>query len=292
MENQPTVHHSTFDSTPTISILGCGWLGLPLAKALRAQNYLVKGSTTQTEKLETLAQAGILPFLLRFNPAPEGDDLVEFLRAKVLIISLTPQVQKRGNAFHPQQIKYLLQALQNSSLQHIIYLSSTSVYPELNREVFENELLSPQEDLNLALLEAEKMLQSWQNCKLTILRCGGLMGYDRIPAKYFAGKTGLKTGKIPVNYVHRDDVVQIISEIIKQNLWNEVFNVVAPEHPIRAAVYAQNVLEFGYEAPQFIDNEEFSFKIVNSDKLIQRLNYQFKYPNPLAFRYNQGKKYK
>jgi nucleoside-diphosphate-sugar epimerase len=274
-------------SSSMVSILGCGWLGLPLAKELIAQNYAVKGSTTQTEKLETLAQAGILPFLLRLMPAPEGDDLGSFLEAKVLIISLTPQVQKRGNDFHPQQINHLRQAIEKSLIEKIIYLSSTSIYPEANREVFENEAINPQDDINLALYEAEKMVQNFPSCSTTILRCGGLMGYERIPAKYFAGKTGLKTGKIPVNYVHRDDVVQIIIEIIKQNIWNEIFNIVAPQHPIREAVYAQNVLEFGYEAPQFVDNEQFNFKIVNSDKLIQRLNYQFKYPNPLSFRYNQ-----
>ena len=38
----------------TITILGCGWLGLPLAKALVKAGYQVKGSTTREENLETL----------------------------------------------------------------------------------------------------------------------------------------------------------------------------------------------------------------------------------------------
>ncbi|MCU0446992.1 MAG: NAD(P)H-binding protein [Microscillaceae bacterium] len=270
---------------PTVSILGCGWLGLPLGNELIAQNYAVKGSTTRPEKLETLAQAGILPYHLHFAPAPQGDDLADFLQAKVLIISLTPQVAKRGNDFHPAQIRHLCQALANSPIEQIIYLSSTSIYPEVNRQVFENEVINPQDDINLALYQAENILQNLSHCSVVILRCGGLMGYDRIPAKYFAGKKGLTTGKIPVNYVHRDDVIQIISSIIRQNTNNEVFNVVAPQHPPRAEVYAQNVADFGYAAPEFVDNEDFNFKIVNSDKLIQRLNYTFQYPNPLAFRY-------
>lgn len=34
---------------PTVSILGCGWLGLPLAEQLLAEGYSVKGSTTRAE---------------------------------------------------------------------------------------------------------------------------------------------------------------------------------------------------------------------------------------------------
>ena len=37
-----------------IGIIGCGWLGLPLAKEFISNNYKVKGSTTTKEKLETL----------------------------------------------------------------------------------------------------------------------------------------------------------------------------------------------------------------------------------------------
>ena len=39
-----------------IGIIGCGWLGLPLAKEFVSNNYKVKGSTTTKEKLEILKQ--------------------------------------------------------------------------------------------------------------------------------------------------------------------------------------------------------------------------------------------
>ena len=38
----------------TISILGCGWLGHPLAKFLISENFIVKGSTTTISKLISL----------------------------------------------------------------------------------------------------------------------------------------------------------------------------------------------------------------------------------------------
>ena len=44
-----------------IGILGCGWFGFALAKALLAKDYLVKGTTTSEDKLATLKKAGIEP---------------------------------------------------------------------------------------------------------------------------------------------------------------------------------------------------------------------------------------
>ena len=38
----------------SISILGCGWLGLPLARQLIKLGYSVKGSTTSPEKIQIL----------------------------------------------------------------------------------------------------------------------------------------------------------------------------------------------------------------------------------------------
>lgn len=51
----------------TISILGCGWFGLALAKKLIGLNYSVKGSTTSQEKLAILQAENIQPFLVNFT---------------------------------------------------------------------------------------------------------------------------------------------------------------------------------------------------------------------------------
>jgi len=53
-----------------ISILGCGWLGLQLAKRLRELDITstIKGSTTSSEKLETFKNEGIQAFNFNLNP--------------------------------------------------------------------------------------------------------------------------------------------------------------------------------------------------------------------------------
>ena len=309
-----------------ISILGCGWLGLPLGKYLVEKGHFVKGSTTSKSKIALLSEVGIEPFLLRLSPqievpqlplsvspqttmtdfppplfvSPQTTSMYDassvgtqitaattatatmkaFLNSEVLIICIPPRAGKYGEDFHVQQIESLLGYLLSSTIKSIIYTSSTSVYPDLNREVTEDDEVIE----NHALIKVENLLKNLLR-NVTILRCGGLMGEERIPAKYFAGKT-INTGKIPVNYVHQEDVIRIIKMILEQGFWNETFNVVSPKHPIREEIYLKNCEEFGYEKPIFeAPSEEIPFKIISPQKLILRTGYKFIYDNPLNFKY-------
>ncbi|MFT4031113.1 MAG: SDR family NAD(P)-dependent oxidoreductase [Siphonobacter sp.] len=260
-----------------ISIIGCGWLGLPLGEYLVLKGYDVTGTTTSPEKLSTLKQVGINPILLSFNPAPEGD-LSGLLDAEVLIITIPPRAGKQGDPFYPKQFQYLLSML-STYKGHVIHISSTSVYKDTNGSVTETDAV----DVHHPIVQAEQVLKN-SSLPLTILRCGGLLGYDRIPGKYFIGKT-VNTGQIPVNFIHRNDVVEIILEVIRQNRWNETYNVVAPEHPVRKDVYLQNANVHGWAAPAFAEPAEpIPFKVISPEKLINQLHYSFLYPDPLYFK--------
>lgn len=269
----------------TISIVGCGWLGLPLGKYLSEKNYLVKGSSTHTEKLEILQENGIEPFLLRLNPQLECEYVDKFLDSDVLIINIPPRISLQKTDAHVEQVASLLQAVKNSPVKNIIYISSTSVYPELNREVTEEDVSTPEQSASPTMVKAENLLKAFSG-NVTILRSAGLMGYDRIPAKYFAGWKGLTTGDIPVNYIHRDDVIRIIETIIEKDIWDETFNIVSPIHPIRKDIYAQNCEELGFEMPEFVDSPTPQpYKIINGDKWLEKSAYHYLFKNPLDYFY-------
>jgi nucleoside-diphosphate-sugar epimerase len=265
----------------TVAILGCGWLGLPLGAELARRGYRVRGSSTRAERLPDLAQVGIAPYLLRFTPRPEGD-LAGFLAdANVLVVSLPPRAGQQGDAFHPQQIAALAEMLAVGSGQRtIVYLSSTSVYPDSGGEISEAAAVLE----NHPLIQAENTLKQ-TGLPLTVVRFGGLMGDDRIPGKYFIGKT-VTTGDVPVNFIHRDDAVGVLCEIIRQRVWDETFNAVAPEHPLRREIYPKNAANFGWEAPRFeTPASPEPFKVISPAKLVDRLGYRFAFPDPLTFRY-------
>lgn len=268
-----------------ISILGCGWLGLPLGEALVRQGHKVKGSTTKAEKLRELRQVGIEPLWLQLTPEPKGIGWDYLLDCDVLIINIPPRLERAGVDFHPAQMRYLLELLKNSAVKQVVYVSSTSVYPELNLEVKEEDVTHPSQSAAPALVEVEQLIQSLPQSWL-ILRCGGLMGYERIPAKYVSGKKDLTTGDVPVNYIHRDDVVGVINSFIQDQVgWNETYSVVAPLHPTRREVYLASCTPFGYQPPTFKSTTDNPFKIILSQKLIKALGYRFVYPNPLGFYY-------
>ena len=275
----------------SISILGCGWLGLPLGKYFLDKGYAVKGSTTKEEKLPILIGNGIEAFCIQVNPQVVGENVDNFLNSETLLINIPPRISHQKVDAHVKQISNLLTHVKLSSIKNIIYISSTSVYPELNREVFEEDVITTEESASPTMIKAEKLLIAlWKetSVNLTILRCGGLMGYDRIPAKYFSGLKGLTTGDIQVNYVHRDDVIKIIETIIENNIWNETFNIVSPIHPTRKEIYAKNCEELGYEMPEFVDSAEPQpFKIISPKKWLECSKYKFIYENPLDYYYKR-----
>lgn len=265
----------------TISILGCGWLGAPLAYRLLQEGYTVKGSTTRAEKLPSLKDIGIAPYLISLDPSLNGQKKEEFLKADVLIIAIPPQVHKHGADYHPRQIAEILKALESHPQLRVLYTSSTSVYPNQGMDLPEVAATPAAEGANQTLLQAEALLQQALAKRLTILRCGGLMGYDRISGKW---SKGAEVADTPVNYLHRDDAVEIILQLIRQEKWGKIYNAVSPEHPSRAAIYQKNAAAFGW--PAATTTEASQHKTISPAKLQEELGYRFIYPNPLDFSYS------
>ncbi len=272
-----------------ISVLGCGWLGLPLAERLMAEGYTVKGSTTTIEKLPILLAKGIQPYHIQLRPHTEGD-LNGLLQSTILIIDIPPRASVQGDAFHPAQVQAIADAVRNSSVDWVIYVSSTSVYPELGKIAREEDVTIPADSASPngspgRIVEAEQIIQNLApHRKTTILRCAGLMGYDRIPGKYVAGRS-VDSGAVPVNYIHRDDAVALITAVIANKLTG-VYNIVAPKHPTREAVYRKSCAQFGYALPDFIEPaNNLPFKVISGEKLTGQFGYQFRYDDPLDFFY-------
>jgi len=267
----------------TITILGCGWLGLPLAQTLAKEGYSVKGSTTREERLETLHDAGVEPWLVRLDPEVNGDDIVAFLQSDTLIVNIPPLRRDDIVEYHIEQFSSLIDALGQSPVRSVLLVSSTSVYPALNREVTEEDAVDPESLAGQALLLVEEMLMQESAFQTTVLRFGGLIGYDRNPAKYLATMAEIAHPDQPMNLIHRDDCIRIITEIIRLKQWGEVFNACSPLHPLRKEYYGRAAEIAGLPAiPLSQSVETAPYKVVNSEKLISALHYHFLYPDPVV----------
>ena len=110
-----------------ISILGCGWLGLPLAKSLIEKGFSIKGSTTSEEKLQVLQNAGIQPFLISIKFDKVVGDVVNFLNeSDILIIDIPPDLRSGNTESFIEKMKQSIPFLEKSSIKKIIFVSPTS----------------------------------------------------------------------------------------------------------------------------------------------------------------------
>ncbi|OIV42345.1 SDR family oxidoreductase [Flavobacterium johnsoniae] len=273
-----------------ISILGCGWLGFPLAKRLIEKGYTVKGSTTSENKLSILENAGINPFLVILSEVEESiesenvlESINDFLNnSEILIIDIPPKL--RGNnadssgssrKVFVEKIQNLIPFIEKSNVKKVLFVSSTSVYGDENEIITEETNPNPETESGKQLLLAEAILQKNKNFETTILRFGGLIGEDRHPVKFLAGKENLENPDAPVNLIHQNDCISIIEEIITQSKWNIVFNAVAPFHPTREEYYTQKAKEQNLVVPKFSSEKSNIKKTISSDKIQNVLNYKF-----------------
>ena len=252
--------------TQRISILGCGWLGLPLAFELTQKGYITKGSTTSDSKVEILKSKGIISFII--NIGKREYNFADFLDTEVLIISIPSK--------KIEDFKYLINQIETSDIKKVIFISSTSVYPFTNQMVTEDTPIK-----QTSLSEIELLFKSNLIFNSTIIRFGGLFGYDRKPGKFIQIDKKIKNPEGYVNLIHRDDCIQIIESIIQNDIWNETFNACADTHPKRKDFYKKEMIKIGRAEPILDENSQNHYKIVSSEKIKTMLNYSFKYSDLL-----------
>ncbi len=255
----------------TISILGCGWFGLPFAKALVAKGYQVKGSSTSLAKAEDLTKAGILPFLINLNTV---DDLSnDFFETDVLFVAVPPRAKTDSSAQYLEKMKRVANAAEGK-VNQVIFISSTGVFEDGNFEADESVLPQPNTEAGKILLAVEQQFTTNQSFNATIIRFAGLIGPQRNLAKFFAGKENIANGKAPINLITLDDCIGFCLQLLKSKQFGGIYHAVTPHHPTRSQFYTSLCETSGMQKPAFND-ELLDWKIINSVYASQKLAYNF-----------------
>lgn len=262
----------------SISVMGCGWLGLPLAKELVGK-YNIKGSTTSEEKLKSIKKLGADPFDIKLTENGIEGDIQSFLASDILILNIPPgSVSAEQNEY-----RELIELTDQSPISKLLFVSSTSIYPNYCGEVTEGMKLTPATALNSKLCEMETELNNMTNTDSTIVRFGGLIGYERHPGEFFAGRRNVSDPFAPVNLIHRDDCIGIIKKILDKNIWGEAFNCCADTHPTKKEFYTEAAKSIGLELPTFERSDKEGYKIINNRKTREVLDYNFSVPDLIEF---------
>ncbi len=251
----------------TISILGCGWLGLALGKELVQKGYQVHGSCRSNLKTKVLEKEGIHAHIIDIGHI--HTDVSNFLASEVLVIAITSK--------NLEDFQNLVEKIVKSEVKKVLFVSSTSVYP------FTNGIVTEENGTNDSpLVEIERLLLEEPSFETTILRFGGLFGYDRKPGNFIKPERALDNPDGCINFIHRDDCVQIIEQIIAKDIWNEVLNACSESHPTRREFYLKETAKLGRNIT-FNEKPDNKFKIISSKKLVALLNYQFKFSDLMNY---------
>ena len=194
----------------TISLLGCGKLGFPLALKLLNDGYHVKGSTTTTSKIEKFKQSGIIPYLINIEDSIESD----FFNSDILVLTLPYKKSFSDSNSYKTQIKKVCDSLIFSSIKHIIFTSSSSVYPKDNKLYLPTDKFIPPNKRAKILFDCEQVLCKMKNISVIIIRLGGIYGAGR----------KINKSKQARSLIKQSDAIRVIKESIKRVGDNDIIN--------------------------------------------------------------------
>lgn len=255
-----------------IAIVGCGWLGLPLAISLLKKGNTIIGTTTSPQKLPQLDEVGIVSKLWSFSQDINEDSLSFLEDIDILVLNIPPREKGSSCQYSQEIMKVCATLLQRTK---VIFISTTSVYSD-SLEIATEEYQFTETDLLKETVLAEVNCRKILGERLTILRLAGLIGESRHPIKTLAGREDVQHGNSAINLIHQKDAIGLIESIINKNCWGEIVNGCYPAHPTKETYYQKAANFFQLPGPKFLQNREIK-KIVSSDKSQRILSYEYIY---------------
>ena len=239
----------------SVAIVGLGWLGLPLARHLKNLGWEVKGTKRTHDGVEQMRLMRLEAYHLELTPEinADPDDVSALLDVDSLIINIPPSQYFFDLNQYVEGVQNLVNEALLQGVSHIIFISSTSVFPDISAHFDESVTPQPSSDIGRALVEIENGLAQMQDIDCDIIRFAGLVGNDRHPVYSLAGKQDLKCGHSPV---------------------------AAPMHPTREAYYQYAAEKYRLEPPHFINSEQDPQRIIMAEKICHELEFVYQYPDP------------
>lgn len=241
-------------SSKSISIVGCGWLGLPLGCLLVKNGHTVWGSCTQSAKQNYLIENGIRPFIFHTSQQITAHP---FWKSQIVIITLPFKRGLENPYTYYQDIQKILTILTHQP--YLIFTSSTAVYPSHNRIWYEEDDIPSISLRYNTLRSVEEMILA--KSPSVVLRLGGLYGPKRDP-KDFVKKIFDEEER--VNLISQNHAVTLIQYILEKKLIG-IYNVVASAHPKKKEFYSALGIPIQTKPGG-------SYKIISNQKLLKALD--------------------
>lgn len=267
-----------------VAIIGCGWLGTPLAIHLLKQGYQVTATQPRGSRAHPALPDAVRQVELDLVPEPVCNDPGALYAAEIAVCLLPPRIRQTDRGTYPERIRNLADFLLSGNLDKIILVSSTSVYPGTGGKVDETAKRPPDSRSGLALLEAERFLLEHERMQCTVLRLAGLCGPGREPGRLLAGRKQVAGGLSPVNLIHQEDAIRILSTLVRKQPYRQIFNGCAPSHPIKKDFYPAASRALALPEPTF-RLDPVAWKWVQAQKICDQLNFSYRNPDPATWKF-------
>jgi nucleoside-diphosphate-sugar epimerase len=224
-----------------VAIIGCGYVGKPVARRWLEQGLTVTATTTRSERVSELQPVANQVVVLRGSDEAR---LRETLAGQTCVLVSVAGGRQNGYKETYLDTAQTLAALlpQVPSVEQLIYTSSFSVYGDHGGDwVTEEVSVKPASDNAEVLAQTEQVLLAMAHpgLKVCVLRLGGIYGPGRELARIYgrwAGTTRPGAGAEWSNWIHLDDIVGAIEFAQGQRL-SGIYNLVQDEIlPVRELV--------------------------------------------------------
>ena len=196
---------------PTLLIVGCGDVGLRVARRLRGR-YRLLALTTSGERVAELRAAGIVPLVGDLD-RPAGLQRLAGLADAVLHLA-PPPGEGRGD---PRTAALLAALARRGGPRRIVYASTSGVYGDCGGARFdETRRVAPATDRARRRVDAERRLRWYgrtTGARVSVLRIPGIYALDRAggdPRERVARRAPVLAADEDVytNHVHAEDLAR------------------------------------------------------------------------------------
>lgn len=245
-------------------VLGAGWLGRPLCLQQQKKGWNVQGTHRSNVHQHTFERQLIF----------EGNKLNHQLDLhNAWWVCAIPPGTRQPESHYLETLKLAIQLANSMSAKGFLLCSSTAVYDQDNAIYTEQSAVKVTTVRQKPLIAAEQQVL---NSGGKVLRLGGLIGPEREPGRFVAGKELRSSSLQTVNMVQQQDVINAIVTVLKNwQLAAPIYNVVNPSHPTKADYYQQKCTQNGTQPPSFSSHEK-AERIINGSA-IEELGFNYQY---------------
>jgi nucleoside-diphosphate-sugar epimerase len=271
-------------------IVGCGDVGLRLARLLSNQGIAVRGVVRSSASAAVLRGSGIEPLVIDLDTAEaEGVGAP----AEWQFYFAPPPSAGTGDS----RLRRWLRALV-SAPRRLVYISTSGVYGDCQgRWIDEDESLKPQTDRARRRLDAESALREYAAAHvaaLTILRVPGIYGPGRLPVERLRqGLPVLRLSESPwSNRIHAEDLAAAALAAALRGRSGQAYNVSDGQPTSMSDYFLRCARLLGLPEPPQLELEDarrqltpamLSFleesKRLRNDRMLDELGVALRYPD-------------